>query len=398
LLSLSTTAASSRSFSSVTARDHFDVSPFLQTSLADGYTEYGFETEGEIPGYQTGDSPEELLVFPNAWDKARADVDRRFPKYQNSLAQAGYDHPSIVFEWSSQDNPALWKVTVEKGRLAGKKLGQFLKEYRARNPETTIRMIGFSLGATVALSAIESLYDRGWRGTIDSLALLGASTEDGTIALEGKYGPACETILGEVDNFYKTDDELLSGAFTVAELDDAFGTVGIEGTPPANYEEHQVDWVDGHDYYWSYEKGCIRSVVAEWADDDRTESGTDPAASGSADTPVTEPTVDSFEASMETPNYLEAHRHQFALEEHDRIVVELTEPPAAEYTLSIREGTEPLSAVDPRITVESTSEGSVATVPAGTFDPSERFWIMVESDEHTGRYSLQVREYPPGAN
>jgi hypothetical protein len=382
----------------VTARGHFEVSPLLQTRLADGYTEYGFETQGEIPGYTTAGSPEELLVFPNAWDKSKADVDRRFPKYQESLAQAGYEHPSIVFEWSSKDNPALWKVTVEKGRLAGKKLGQFLREYRARNPTTTIRMIGFSLGATVALSAIKSLYDRGWNGEIDSLALLGASTEDGTIGLEGEYGQACESILGEVDNFYKTDDELLSGAFAFAELDDAFGTVGVEGTPPANYEEHQVDWVTGHDLYWDYEKGCIRSVVAEWADDDSIIPGSDPAASGSADTPVAEPTVNSFENTISTPYDLQANEHQYQLEELDRIVVELTDPAGADYDLRIRNGTDPLSRVDPRVQVRSTATGSVATVPAETFDRGKRFWIMVESDDRTGRYSIQVREYPAGGN
>lgn len=275
LTALSTASASeTRSFGSVTVRDHYEVNPFFQTSLADGYTEYGFDTERTIPGYTTEDSPDEILVWPNAWQKPRESITERFPQYQDSLDQAGYDAPSIVFEWDSndslipgiwQENLALWRVTTYKATQVGKKLGQFLKEYRAQNPETTIRLTGFSLGAQVALSAIKSLDDRGWEGEIDSLALMGGAVQNDTVALGGEYGPACESLLGELDNFYKSNDQALNGLFTVAGGNPAIGQAGITGTAPDNYEQHQVDYVDAHDYYWSYEKGCIEAVVDEWA-------------------------------------------------------------------------------------------------------------------------------------
>jgi hypothetical protein len=254
-------------------RDHFNVNAFLQTSLAEGHTEYGFDTQGTIPGFNTEESPDEILIWPNAWNKPPEAITRRFPKYQNSLARAGFDGQSIVFEWNSddslvpgiwQENIVLWRVTTYKATQVGKKLGQFLKEYRAQNPDTTIRMTGFSLGAKVALSALKSLDDRGWDGQIDSLALMGGAVQNDTISLEGKYGPSCEAILGELDNFYKTDDSALDAMFTVAGGNQAAGRTGINGTPPANYEGHQVNYVDAHDFYWSYEKGCIDAVVDEW--------------------------------------------------------------------------------------------------------------------------------------
>jgi len=380
----------------VNTRDHFEITWYLDVRLANGYAPYEYETSGRIPGYTDDQSPDEILFWPNAWDKSRADVNRRFPKYVESLRQAGYDGPCVVFEWPSEDPAVLWRVTAEKARMAGRKFGEFLRNYRQRNPETTIHVVGFSLGSEVATSAAADLHERGWDGEIDDLALLGAATQDQKLSGSGDFGPGCEAVYGGIDNFYKTDDDTLSNQFKVGEFDGALGTEGIEGRPPENYEEHQVDWVDAHDYYWSHEKGCIRSVVAEWNDDDDSRVGTDPRASGPVDTPLAEPAVDSFEGSLSGPGDSSTHAHEFDLEDPRRVVVEVTTPLDVDYDIYVAaDGRDP-GRDDHDFRSRTSDPGEWLELGPGEFDPEKELSLTVSAYEGRGEYWVQVREYPAG--
>jgi len=378
----------------VNVRDHFEVN-FFDVDLAEGYTEYEYDVEGTIPGYTDGRSPEEILFWPNAWDKSREDVNRRFPNYVDSLERAGYDGPSVVFEWPSDDPAYLWLVTAEKARRAGRKFGQFLQDYRRQNPETTIRVVGFSLGSTVALSAGGSLHDRGWDGEVDQLALLGAATGDEELSLDGEYGPGCRAVYGEVDSFYKTDDSTLSRQFAIVERNGALGTAGIEGPPPENYEEHQVDWVDGHDLYWSYERGCIRSVVAEWTDDD-ARAGSDPSASGPVETPVDEPEVDSFEGSLSGDGDSETHFHEFARDDDglDRVVIEVTTPLSVDFDCYVAVTGRRATREDYDFRSHSSDPGERIHLDADEVDADAELSLTVASYRGSGEYWVAIREYP----
>jgi len=256
----------------VTTRGHFGVNWFLQTYLEDDHTKYDFDTRGSIPGYHTDSSPEEICVFVHGWLQSWEDVATRFPKQRAALRKAGFDGPVIVFDWKADSPPIGWWVAAEYARRNAHKLGEFLRAYRERNPETVIRVVGFSLGGLVVVPVGRSLARRGWGKTIDSLALLGAAVDDEAIAEGGQYHRGIETIYGEVDNYYMRGDRTLSYLYKGAEFDGSLGAEGIEGSPPANYEEHDVDYVGGHGDYWKYDRGCVRAVVDEWRDR-RTSTG-----------------------------------------------------------------------------------------------------------------------------
>jgi esterase/lipase superfamily enzyme len=193
-------------------------------------------------------------------------VRKRFPKQRRAIRRAGFDGPVVVFSWGSGSPVTGWWIAAEYARRNAHKLGQFLREYRSANPDTTIRVIGFSLGAMVTIPAGQSLADREWSGTVDSLSLIGAAIDDESLAANGTYAD-CADVFGEIDNFYKTDDQVLDKLYPAAEFDGALGTEGLDGEPPANYEQHQVDYVAHHDAYWRYENGCIPAVVEEWRDE-----------------------------------------------------------------------------------------------------------------------------------
>jgi hypothetical protein len=267
-------------FGRVTTRGHFDVNWFGQTYRRDEYSKYEYDTAGTIPGYGTTESPESLCIFVHGWLQERDDVAKRFPKQRAALEQAGFDGPVVLFSWDSASSLPGWWVAAEYARQSGHKLGQFLKDYRAQNPATSVRVLGFSLGAMAAAPAGQSLYDRGWDGQIDSLALLGAALGDETLAAGGKYGLGCGNVFEEVDNYYKPDDQTLAYLFEAVEFNGAIGADGIQGTPNCNYEDHRVAYVDSHSSYWSYEDGCVEAVVDEWHSGGATTATSDDSASG----------------------------------------------------------------------------------------------------------------------
>lgn len=324
-----TSAATDADFARVTTRGHLDVNWLGQTYLKDAYTKYEYETMGEIPGHHTGESPDEICVFVHGWLQDREDVNGRFPRQKAALQKAGFDGPVIVFDWDSGSPRAGWWIAAEYARRNGHKLGQFLKDYRERNPETTVRVVGFSLGAMVTAPAGQSLYDRGWDGEIDSMAFIGGAVGDQTVAVDGKYGPGCATVYGEVDNFYKTDDFTLSNQYKIAETNGAIGTEGIEGEPPENYEEHDVSYVTAHGNYWKYDEGCVREMVAEWKDDDSTLEGSDSATGG----PVENASVESerFEGSLDGAG--DGASHSLSLPGNAPATLDLAGPEDADFDL-----------------------------------------------------------------
>jgi len=60
------------------------------------------------------------------------------------------------------------------------------------------------------------------------------------------------------------DDETLTGRCEFAEWDDALGAAGLEGEAPANYTDHRVDYVAGHETYFEDADGCASAVVDTW--------------------------------------------------------------------------------------------------------------------------------------
>lgn len=255
------------SFPKVTTRGHFGIDWKLQTQLQDGHGPREYDTKGMIPGYHTEWNPTELILFVHGWRQTEEKVQNRFPDRQAAIRGAGAEGPLVSFSWDSDSAPEIAgaRIAAEIARRNGAKLANFITEYARRAPQTEIRVVGISLGAPVLPAAAASLYERDSDVVIDNLSLLGAAIPRAKLALDGEYGPGLDENVAAVDNFYKSDDQVLGVLFSAASLSDPVGSDSLEGyEAPAGYTDHQVDYVNSHTDYWKGENGCIDAVVDAW--------------------------------------------------------------------------------------------------------------------------------------
>ena len=252
----------------VSTRDHFDIA-WGEEYLTDGHTETDYDVDGTVPGL-SGGSPNELVVmihgFSQTPTEAREDI---IAPAADGFASAGYDGPVVGYSWDSDFPTLKWWEVVDIAERNGEKLAAFCRDYAAASPDTTLRVVGHSLGAEIVLRAIEALDDSGDHDVLDSVTMLGAAVDDEAPTVdfepfEDTYGDEIERVVGRFDNFYKTDDGTLTGQYEFAEFDDALGASGIENHAPENYADHDVSYVDGHETYFLDDGGCADAVVDTW--------------------------------------------------------------------------------------------------------------------------------------
>ncbi len=246
-----------------TTRGHFDIHWWYGDQLTDGHTATDYDTVGSIPGLD-GTSPDEVVIASHGWRVAPADAPDHFATVEASLSRNGYDHPVVGFSWDADSSTDDWWPATDIAERNGPKLAHFTADYAAANPDTTIRYTGHSLGARVVLEAIKALNTWGLRDVVDSATLLGGAADNDSVAVEGEYGDDIGAAVGQFDNFWKSDDDVLNWAYSTGEFDSAVGEEGAEGVPPANYADHNVDFVPDHFSYHEPGDGCMLQVVAQW--------------------------------------------------------------------------------------------------------------------------------------
>lgn len=246
------------SFPRVTTRGHFTVGTDGVT-LTDGHTKTDWETAGDFAGVYSG---EELLVFVHGWNVPDQEALDIFDTAKQAFRANDYSESFVGFSYGSDRD---WESAKEVAVRNGPKLGNFLEDTRSRYSDLTLRLVGHSLGARVVLSALEWLAENGYENLVASASLLGGAADDHSVADGNQYYTDVETAAASFDNFHKRDDQVLQDIYGTYELGKAVGEVGCDGTPPANYEDHDVaDSVTSHCGYYKEDVGCVPEVVAEF--------------------------------------------------------------------------------------------------------------------------------------
>ncbi|WP_128478237.1 esterase/lipase family protein [Halorussus pelagicus] len=249
-------------FPRATTRGHFDIHWWHGDQLTDGHTARNYSTVGDIPGYGSA-NPDEILVSVHGWRVAAADAPDHFATVKQSLRNNGYDHPVIGFSYDSDTSTDNWWPTTDIAERNGKKLANFLTDYRAETG-ARVRLVGHSMGGRVVPATLRALNNLGKSDFVESATLLGAATDNDAVAVGGEYGDDIAAAAKSVDNYWKSDDDVLNWAYSAGEFDSAVGEEGCEGTPPANYTDHNVDYVSDHFSYHEHGNGCMAEVVSNF--------------------------------------------------------------------------------------------------------------------------------------
>jgi pimeloyl-ACP methyl ester carboxylesterase len=246
-LPFSSAQAVDRTTPIVLTRGHFQDNAFSNPSLTSGHTATDYDTTGDIPGLQVGDCPPEIVIYIHGFDNTEDDAKENFNIAKKSLEHNNYRYPVVGFSWDS--NPGVFDFNDAKfiATQNGKKLAQFIIDFKSVCGNTNVRIIGHSMGARVTLNTLDSLRNRGWNGEIKSVHVMGAAVDNEEVSKDPSdgFGLAIEDVVSSQDkfhNFYNPEDDVLSNLYWFEEADQALGEDGAEsGIPlPSNYAERDV--------------------------------------------------------------------------------------------------------------------------------------------------------------
>ncbi|UPV99816.1 DUF726 domain-containing protein [Halorussus gelatinilyticus] len=176
--------------------------------LTDGHTEWDYSTVGDILGYGSA-NPDEVLVSVHGWRVAPEDAPDHFATVKRSLRNNGYDHPVVGFSYDSDTSTDNWWPTTDIAERNGKKLANFLTDYRERTG-ARIRLVGHSVGGRVVPATLRALNGFGKSDFVKSATLLGAAADNDSVAVDGEFGDDIAAAAESVDNYWKDGDDVLN--------------------------------------------------------------------------------------------------------------------------------------------------------------------------------------------
>jgi hypothetical protein len=227
----------------VDTSDHFDTTWYGDVYRTDGNTATNYDLAGtEMP---TG--PAELVVHVHGWRNGESCGIAGIEATGGAYDAIGYGQPVTGLTW---DSSYAWWNSKEIAEKNAPKLANFLTEYKAANPDTTIRVQAHSLGARVLAETLLELDDAGEDDVVRSAIFMAGAIDNESVAVDGTYGDAISNVTAHTENFWMPDDSVLEWAYETYEWSSAIGNEGCDGTPPANYTDREVTKDIGHsDYY-----------------------------------------------------------------------------------------------------------------------------------------------------
>lgn len=195
-------------------------------------------TESNVP---TGER--EILVHVHGWFGNLRNVEQA-RALSAALSKHGYDHPVVAATWD-----ATTIRTDRRSTEAAERLADWLRSYADANPETTLRVVGHSLGGVVCLKLLAALDGD---LVIDHVALFGAAPSRDAPCTE--YASAIENAAGDVYNYHSENDGVV--------CDWGLGCAGTTcEDPPSNYTDVDVTaTVDSHSGFRSAD-GAVPALV-----------------------------------------------------------------------------------------------------------------------------------------
>jgi len=168
----------------------------------------------------------------------KADAIQKFLIAKNRLKQLGYVYPVIGYSYDSNTKGAHLKKSALKALYVGQKiakengtnLSQFIVDFKGKNPDTKIRLIGHSLGTEVILSAIKKLAQSSKnQGIVESVYFFGSSIPSEIFGIK-KYGKLFQKIVrNKIKNYYSPIDEVLKQSHDDGLIKNPLGYLGIRG-------------------------------------------------------------------------------------------------------------------------------------------------------------------------
>lgn len=182
------------------------------------------------------DGKKEITIMVHGLRNNKGDAVKKFQTAARRLKQLGYRYPVIGFSYDANTKGAhLQKTELKALRVGqkiakknGKNLSQFIEDFKKKNPETKIRIIGHSLGSEVIFSSIRFLSQNPKnKNILEGVYFFGSSIEE--LNLKNEIKNLRKTVKGKIVNYYNPEDEVLTESQKLGYLKNPLGLSKIKG-------------------------------------------------------------------------------------------------------------------------------------------------------------------------
>ena len=168
---------------------------------------------------------------------------------QRQLKKLGYTHPVIGFSYDSNTTGAHLKkseahalrVGQKIAKQNGKNLSQFIVDFKKKNPNIRIRLIGHSLGTEVISSMIKKLAASSKNYNIIESAYFFGSSLESNFAQPKKSGKTLQKIIkNKILNYYCPTDEVLKYSHQQGLVKSPLGYLGSNGKTVKKFKQKRI--------------------------------------------------------------------------------------------------------------------------------------------------------------
>lgn len=197
-----------------------------------------YEIKGAFPGLSIDAAcGEDLIIVVHGFNNSPEKALNRFGVAQQALQQNGYKGSVVGFSWDADTQLDPFSATGYRTAKAhtegsGPALAALIDAVKFACPDMKVRLIGYSMGARLALEAL--LHGK---SKVDAIYLVGAAVDNEEVEIGERYGRAIEGRAGKVVNYFSPEDSKLGSFFALKEGDRALGKHDIEhrGRSPRNF-------------------------------------------------------------------------------------------------------------------------------------------------------------------
>lgn len=181
------------------------------------------------------DCPENLVLFVHGFENSEEDAEESTAALAGGLASAGYTGTVVGYSWDSDPGLLNFDAARDSADLNGKTFAKVIKEIKNVCPTTKINVITHSLGARVALVALEC------GACACSVQLVAPAVDNSALTTGcgwgGEFGSDPLSNATDFKVWINPSDSAL-GNYYAEEGDGALGKTGIDiGGTPDGYQE-----------------------------------------------------------------------------------------------------------------------------------------------------------------
>lgn len=228
----------------VSTRANFDTNTSL---LLPNHSETDYAAT-DVPGLQVGKCPAEIAIYVHGLGAAQIDATEQTERVKMSLNNNSYYNPVIGFSWDSNTPKGASTNATLIAKQQGPKLAHFILDFKNKCPDSKVRMIGHSKGASVTLSTLASLHkNTEWKSKnfkLASVHLIGGGVARlwNVYGIKSPVGNSIEQVVIKFYNLFNPKDKVLSGTYPRVEHHTALENTGAQKgiSLPSNYIQRDV--------------------------------------------------------------------------------------------------------------------------------------------------------------